>query len=386
MCEKPYPPAGAAERSSQPVTTQIHWGLSPLGIGIAADAPERRNMRTPAQVWLFCPALFCSAALTEEGKYHSIRKFGYMDMSEILDIFKALADDGRLRILRAVDQAELSVAELVQALDMPQSTVSRHLKPMREAGLVESRRDGTSVYYNRGPLFEDAGFARILNSRLREIPMANRDAASVERVLELRRRRSRDFFDRMAGQYGTLTEPGGGWHALTAGLAAGYAGCRVADLGCGEGHLALLLARFAERVVVFDQSEPMLQLVAEKAAEARLTDRLELRKGILEELDLSGEAFDAVFLSQVLHHASRPEEVIRRVGDGLKPGGQAVILDLVRHEHEWTREEWADQWLGFDPLELRAWLVAAGMEPLAVESLPGATPDLSVLMAVGRKV
>lgn len=343
-------------------------------------------MRTPAQVWLFCPALFCSAALTEEGKYHSIRKFGYMDMSEILDIFKALADDGRLRILRAVDQAELSVAELVQALDMPQSTVSRHLKPMREAGLVESRRDGTSVYYNRGPLFEDAGFARILNSRLREIPMANRDAASVERVLELRRRRSRDFFDRMAGQYGTLTEPGGGWHALTAGLAAGYAGCRVADLGCGEGHLALLLARFAERVVVFDQSEPMLQLVAEKAAEARLTDRLELRKGILEELDLSGEAFDAVFLSQVLHHASRPEEVIRRVGDGLKPGGQAVILDLVRHEHEWTREEWADQWLGFDPLELRAWLVAAGMEPLAVESLPGATPDLSVLMAVGRKV
>ena len=130
-------------------------------------------------------------------------------MSEILDIFKALADEGRLRILRSIDQAELSVAELVQALDMPQSTVSRHLKPMRESGLVASRRDGTSVFYNRGPLFRDEAFTRILSERLREIPVAHRDAAAVERVVELRRRKSREFFDEIAGRYGTLTEPGG---------------------------------------------------------------------------------------------------------------------------------------------------------------------------------
>ncbi|NNJ71080.1 MAG: winged helix-turn-helix transcriptional regulator, partial [Kiritimatiellales bacterium] len=142
-------------------------------------------------------------------------------MSDILDIFKALADEGRLRILRSIDQAELSVAELVQALEMPQSTVSRHLKPMREAGLVSSRRDGTSVYYNRGDLFRDAAFAQILNDRLKEIPVANRDAAAVERVLDLRRRKSREFFDEIAGRYGSLTEPGGGWQALAAGLAAG---------------------------------------------------------------------------------------------------------------------------------------------------------------------
>jgi ArsR family transcriptional regulator len=306
-------------------------------------------------------------------------------MSEILDIFKALADEGRLRILRSVDQAELSVAELVQALEMPQSTVSRHLKPMREAGLVESRRDGTSVYYNRGPLFRDAGFTAILNDRLNEIPVAHRDAAAVERVLELRRRKSRSFFDEMAGRYGSLTEPGGGWQALTAGLAAGFAGRTVADLGCGEGHLTLLLARFAEKVVAFDQSEKMLRLVAEKAAEAGLSGRIEMRQGILEELDLKGEAFDAVFLSQALHHASRPQEVIRAVAEGLGPGGQLVILDLVRHEHEWAREEWADQWLGFDPLEVRAWLEAAGIKPQVVDSLPGSTPDLPVLIAVGER-
>lgn len=306
-------------------------------------------------------------------------------MSDILDIFKALADEGRLRILRSIDQAELSVAELVQSLEMPQSTVSRHLKPMREAGLVESRRDGTSVYYNRGPLFHDAAFARLLNERLKEIAVANRDAAAVERVLDLRRRKSREFFDEIAGQYGTLTEPGGGWQAMAAGLAAGFAGKRVADLGCGEGYLALLLARFAEQVIALDQSEKMLKLVEEKAREQGVAERIDFRVGILENLDLADAKLDAVFLSQSLHHTSNPEVVVRDAAAAVKPGGQVIILDLVRHEHEWTREQWADQWLGFDPLEIREWLKRAGLEPLVLDSLPGATPDLSVLMVVGAK-
>jgi ubiquinone/menaquinone biosynthesis C-methylase UbiE len=306
-------------------------------------------------------------------------------MNDILDIFKALADEGRLRILRSIDQAELSVAELVQSLEMPQSTVSRHLKPMREAGLVASRRDGTSVYYNRGSLFRDAAFAQILNDRLKDIPVANRDAAAVERVLDLRRRKSREFFDEIAGRYGSLTEPGGGWQALAAGLAAGFAGQTVADLGCGEGALALLLARFAKRVVAFDQSEKMLKLVSEQAAEQNVLEQLDLRVGNLEGLDLAGEEFDAVFLSQALHHTSNPQDVLRLAAEGLKPGGKLIILDLVRHEHEWTREEWADQWLGFEPLEIRDWLGKAGVVPQVIDSLPGAAPDLSVLIVVGIK-
>ena len=306
-------------------------------------------------------------------------------MSDILDIFKALADEGRLRILRSIDQAELSVAELVQALEMPQSTVSRHLKPMREAGLVAFRREGTSVYYNRGGLFRDAAFAQILNDRLKDIPVANRDAAAVERVLDRRRKKSREFFDEIAGRYGSLTEPGGGWQALAAGLAAGFAGQRVADLGCGEGALALLLARFAKEVVAFDQSENMLKLVAERAAEQNVLEPLDLRVGNLESLNLSGEAFDAVFISQSLHHTSNPEDVVRAASDGLKSGGKLVVLDLVRHEHEWTREEWADQWLGFEPLEIREWLGRADIKPTLIDSLPGSTPDLSVLIVVGIK-
>ncbi|MCF7849866.1 MAG: metalloregulator ArsR/SmtB family transcription factor [Kiritimatiellales bacterium] len=306
-------------------------------------------------------------------------------MTDILDIFKALADEGRLRILRAIDQAELSVAELVQSLEMPQSTVSRHLKPLREAGLVEARRDGTSVFYNRGPIFRDPAFAQVMNDRLKELHAANRDAASVEQVLNLRRKRSKEFFDQIAGRYGSLTDPGGGWQALAAALAAGFSGKEVADLGCGEGQLTLLLARFAKKVTAFDQSQQMLKLVQEKAEEQGLLDRVEVKKGILEDLPFPDGCLDAVFLSQSLHHSSNPQKVLLACSAALKKGGQLIILDLVRHEHEWTREEWADEWLGFDPFQLRSWLKDVGLETAVLDALPGSTPDLSVLMVIGNK-
>lgn len=306
-------------------------------------------------------------------------------MSELLDIFKALADEGRLRILRAIDQAELSVAELVQALEMPQSSVSRHLKPLREAGLVASRRDGTSVYYNRGSVFLDECFFKMFNDRLGKMPFAQRDSGAVERVLELRRNRSQTFFDEIAGQYESLTEPGGGWQALAAGLACGFAGQSVADLGCGEGTLTLLLARFVKQVLAIDQSEKMLKLVEEKAAEQEVLERVTLKQASLEMLQLPKASLDVVFLSQSLHHTTTPEQVIKNAAAGLKPSGKLVILDLVRHEHEWTREQWADQWLGFDGLQLRAWLGEAGVKQCVLRALPGAAPDLAVLMVVGTK-
>ncbi|NNJ69835.1 MAG: class I SAM-dependent methyltransferase, partial [Kiritimatiellales bacterium] len=141
----------------------------------------------------------------------------------------------------------------------------------------------------------------------------------------------------------------------------------------------------ADKVVAYDQSEKMLKLVSEKATEQNVVQHLDLRVGNLESLDMSGEAFDAVFLSQSLHHTSNPEDVVRLAAEGLKPGGRLIILDLVRHEHEWAREEWADQWLGFDPLEIREWLGQAGIEPQVIDSLPGSTPDLSVLIVAGTK-
>ena len=316
--------------------------------------------------------------------YSFIRKNGWMSNNP-LEIFRALSDEVRLRILAALMGAELSVAELVEVLGLPQSTVSRHLKPLREAGLAETRREGTSVYYRRGALVHEPDLAPLLENRLRALRTSERDGAAVRRVLDLRRQRSKDFFEKMAGRYESLTQPGGGWEALAAALAAGFAGQEVADLGAGEGALTMLLARFAKSVVAVDQSKAMLREVREKAKRAGLGERVKVAEGDFEDLPLKANSVDAVFVSQALHHAARPGHAVAAAARLLRPGGKLVILDLVRHEQDWVREQWADQWLGFEAREVQGWMEAAGLQALVTERLSGAAPDLAVLLAVGVK-
>jgi ArsR family transcriptional regulator len=308
-----------------------------------------------------------------------------MSETPILDLFKALGDEARLRILRAVETAELSVAEIVQALKMPQSSVSRHLKPLRDSGLLDTRRDGTSVYYRRGVAFQDEAFALLLDRRLTEVRGAGRDRAAVERVIEQRRRQSAEFFDGIAGRYGALTQPGGGWQALAAALAAGFSGQTVADLGCGEGDLTLLLARFAKQVTAVDLSAPMLRVVQERSLEAGVARRVTTEKGTLEKLPLAAETMDAVFMSQVLHHAAHPQKVLAEAARILKPGGRLILLDLAPHDQEWVRREWADQWLGFDERLLRGWLDGTGLIPETFQPLEGPAPAFSVVMMTATK-
>ena len=306
-------------------------------------------------------------------------------MAELLDIFKALGDEVRLRILRSVEIAELSVAELVSVLKLPQSSVSRHLKPLRDSGLLETRREGTSVYYHRGPVFQDTSFAQLLSEKLGELPGASRDRAAVDRALETRRKESTKFFDEIAGRYGSLTQPGGGWQGMAAALAAGFSGKTVADIGCGEGDLTLLLARFAKRVTAVDLSAQMLRVVQERSVEAGVGGCVAAEKGDVENLPLKANSQDAVFISQVLHHAARPVNALKEAARILTPGGQMILLDLSRHDQEWVRDEWADQWLGFDEKELRGWLKEAGLKTKIFQTLEGPTPAFSVVLIVAEK-
>jgi ArsR family transcriptional regulator len=308
-----------------------------------------------------------------------------MTETNILEVFKALGDEARLRILRAVEISELSVAEIVEALKMPQSSVSRHLKPLRDSGLLDTRRDGTSVYYRRGPVFQDPTFAQLMSEKLAELRGASRDRAAVDRAIESRRRESTKFFDEIAGRYGSLTQPGGGWQAMAAALAAGFAGQLVADVGCGEGDLTLLLARFAKRVVAVDLSAQMLRVVQERSIEAGVARRVTVEKGDLEKLPLDAGSMDAAFVSQVLHHAVRPGKALIEAARILKPGGRLILLDLAQHDQEWVRTEWADQWLGFEERELRGWLAEAGLKMEVFQTLKGPEPAVSVVMMVATK-
>lgn len=308
-----------------------------------------------------------------------------MTSPETIEIFKALSDDVRLRLVRLLMSAELSVAELVHVLGLPQSTVSRHLKPLRDGALVETRREGTSIYYRKGPALQDENLEKVLEKQLSRLPTAREDAAALKKVLELRRKRSRDFFEKIAGKYGDMTQPGGGWSALAAGLAAGFSGQDVVDLGAGEGDLALLLARFAGSVTAVDQSKAMIKEVRRRAEAAGLGDVVRVCEADLEALPLKDGSADAVILSQALHHAAQPAKALREAARVLRGGGRLVLLDLVKHEQDWVREQWADQWLGFDEQELKGWLKDCGLQSIVSERLPATVPEFTVLLASARK-
>jgi ArsR family transcriptional regulator len=224
-----------------------------------------------------------------------------------------------------------------------------------------------------------------MGMRLAQLPTSHRDLAAVQEVLELRRRRSKDFFDEIAGRYESLTEPGGGWRAVAFALGFAFSGKTVADIGCGEGELSLLLARFAERVISVDLSEQMLAVLTEKAVRFGCERKITTKQGGIEQLPLEDASVDAVLMSQVLHHAAQPQRAVAEAARVLRPGGKLILLDLASHDREWVREQWADQWFGFHAPELESWLKAAGLSSIQIEVLPGNVPEMPVLIAVAGK-
>lgn len=306
-------------------------------------------------------------------------------MKDLEFTFKALADSLRLRVLRVLAISELSVAELVQVLGVPQSTVSRHLKPLRDAQLVETRRDGTHVFYRLGSKMLSPVWESFMDQQFEDVVMLQEDRASVRRVLDERARQSIDFFNRMAGSYETLTEPGGGWNVLAATLASCFTGKDVVDLGAGEGKLSLILARYAASVTSVDISPRMLELIRMKAAEASCQKVLKTVEADIENVPLPDGASDVVFLSQTLHHAGSPKSAILEAARLLRPGGKFILLELDRHDQEWLREEWADQWLGFEMSDLESWVGQAGLCVVHAERQSGATPGIAVISLIAEK-
>jgi ArsR family transcriptional regulator len=129
----------------------------------------------------------------------------------------------------------------------------------------------------------------------------------------------------------------------------------------------------------------MLAHIRRRAREAGLADRVRALRGDAEALPLAAAACDAVFLSQVLHHAARPPAAVAEAARVLRPGGRLIVLDLQRHEQAWVRDQLADQWLGFEPDELKRWIEAAGLGVLSLTAVTENRRDLSVLVAAARK-
>ena len=294
-----------------------------------------------------------------------------MKRSPLFGRLAALSDPIRARLLAALERHELTVGELRRALQLPQSSVSRHLRAWADAVWVAIREDGTSNLYRVAATEKDAPARRMwlaVREELAAIPAVQRDAERVRGVLAARHTTSQKFFASSAGQWDRLrTDLFGDRAELFSLLGLIDSEWTVADLGCGTGQLCASLAPFVSRVIAVDESSAML-----RAARARLDgrDNVEFRQGSLESLPLSDGEADVAVLSLVLHYIADPLPVLTGIRRALAPDGRLLILDMMAHDRADLRDSMGHAWQGFKRDQLTAWAGGAGFSNCRFMPLP----------------
>jgi SAM-dependent methyltransferase len=323
------------------------------------------------------------------------------------DLFRLLGDEDRLRLLALCAEEELTVGELALLLDESQPQITKKTQPLREVGLLASRRDGTRTLLKAELPGDVVGDGRAAHSpggaaegrrgvidaavtEGRRLCSKDGSLARVARVVAQREELAKKLFDAHAPEEPVPNLRGDdaqlvGWLPLLAPLLPGRA--LAIDAGTGEGALLPLLAPLYERVVAVDRSAARLARCAARLEHWGLAN-VRLREGSIEDAVLAEEVLarggaDLVVIARVLHFLARPQDAIAAATRLLRPGGHLAIVDHVPHDDETLREQ-GHVWLGFEPAKLTNWLLAAQLAPLANNPLP--TPDHPPLqLAIGRK-
>lgn len=292
--------------------------------------------------------------------------------NSLTDRLAALGEMLRLRICRLVEGQELSVGEVAKVVQLPQSTVSRHLKVLADAGLLQKRAEGTATMYRM--LLDDLDApARGLWQAVRE-PLADESVVAEDQrrlgaVLAERRTDSLSFFGRVAGEWDSVrSQLFGSQFTLRALLALLPADWVVADVGCGTGNVAELLAPYVREVVALDQSTPMLE-----AARKRLAGMSNIRfvNGPVEAMPLDTSSVDAAVCALVLHHVAEPDEVLAELRRIVRPGGRVLIVDMFEHERVEYKHTMGHRRLGFAERAIERAMRDAGLRRVRVIPLPG---------------
>jgi len=320
-----------------------------------------------------------------------------LDIEELTAVYKLLGDETRLRVLALLQDNELAVGEVQKILGIGQSTLSSQLALLKDQNLVASRKEGQKVFY-RIPS-DSSRKLTLLRAALENTASAKwhaRDKRHLQKTLAERSESSRDFFNRQAAVQ-NMPSPGQTWQALAHGMMGLLSGRRILDLGCGSGRLARLLASAGNTVTAVDNSEEQIRLArADSDTSARAHHDAPLRDEIrkpdfilasMESTGLPAKSFDVALLSQSLHHAANPADVIREAHRLLAPGGRLLLLDLLAHEEDWMRAKFGDFWLGFAEHDLRGWIQSAGFRITHFEITPPSPeyPDLEGVLVIAEK-
>jgi len=294
-------------------------------------------------------------------------------MEQVLTIFQALADRTRLRIVALLREMELSIGEVAQVLGQSQPRVSRHVKILADAGVIERRKEGSWVFLTLGaPDVLEPVFMALDRWTAREPAEIRADRIRLQAIRDVRALAAEDWFENHAVEWDALRS----LHvseqevetAIVKTLSAFPIG-RLVDIGTGTGRMMELLGSGADTVIGFDRSPAMLRLARTKLAEAGL-HQADLRQGDFQALPLSEGSADVAVMHQVLHYAQHPAAVIAEAARILDASGRLLVIDFASHNREELRMRDAHVRLGFTDAQMATWFRAAGLvsaEPVALE-------------------
>lgn len=309
-------------------------------------------------------------------------------MEEALAIFRAVGDPSRLRILLLVQGMELAVGEIAQVLQQSQPRVSRHLRILAEAGLIERVREGAWVFVRLGPAAISAPVLALIEALGAADDVAAADRARLGQVRETRAAAVDAWFAAHAADWererSLHTRDAGVEQAIEAAL-DGDLGDLV-DVGTGTGRMIELLGRRARTALGVDRNPEMLRL-ARNRIDAGGFSHARVQAGDMYALPLAAAACDTLLLHQVLHYADNPAAVLAEAARVLRPGGRLLVIDLLPHDREELRQERRHVRLGFADEVVIGWLAEAGLHGRVAARLPAEDGEqLGVALWLGKKV
>ncbi len=291
-----------------------------------------------------------------------------LDISAITALTKAAGDPLRMQVLKVLQQNAYGVLELCQVFDIRQSAMSHHLKILANAGLVATRREGTTIFYRRNPRNGNSQLQALQQALFASIDRANLDSALEERLKQINGERARasvEFFNRNLAKFEENQDLIASWSDYgdsVENFLDSSVNCRstAIEVGPGYGQFLGKLSAIFDRVLALDNSAEMLEQCRSRATQQGLKN-IEFILGdtsVAQQRELKA---DCLSLNMVLHHNPVPSQIIADCASLLAPEGLLLITELCAHDQEWVKESCGDFWLGFEPEELTHWANLAGL-------------------------